>query len=75
MRETGFKKTNGLFTYALQHGLRGGADVDRDSVVTAKELFNYVSTKVNKDSNGKQHPVMWGKFPNKMPVMKWKKDE
>lgn len=69
------KKTNGLFTYALQHGLRGGADVDRDSVVTAKELFNYVSTKVNKDSNGKQHPVMWGKFPNKMPVMKWKKDE
>lgn len=69
------KKTNGLFTYALQHGLRGGADANKDSIVTAKELFNYVSTKVKKDSKDKQHPVMWGKFSDTMPVMKWKKDE
>lgn len=63
--------TNGFFTYALQHGLRGGADKNKDRIITAKELFNYVSAKVKKDSNNKQHPVMWGKFPDTMTVMKW----
>lgn len=63
--------TNGFFTYALQHGLRGGADKDRDKIITAKELFNYVSAKVKKESNDRQHPVMWEKFPSSMPVMKW----
>lgn len=65
------RMTNGFFTYALQHGLRGGADKNRDRTITAKELFNYVSAKVKKDSKDKQHPVMWGKFPDTMPVMKW----
>lgn len=63
--------TNGFFTYALQHGLRGGADVNRDRTITAKELFDYVSKKVAKDSGDRQHPVMWGKFSKNMPVMKW----
>ena len=63
--------TNGFFTYALQHGLRGGADANRDRVITAKELFNYVSRKVQQESNNRQHPVMWGKFPDSMPVMQW----
>lgn len=63
--------TNGFFTYALQHGLRGGADKNRDKTITARELFNYVSAYVQKNSNGKQHPVMWGKFSDNMPVMIW----
>lgn len=63
--------TNGIFTYALQHGLRGGADYDKNRVVTARELFKYVSEKVKKMSGNKQHPVMWGKFSDSMPVMKW----
>lgn len=63
--------TNGFFTYALQHGLRGGADTNRDRTITAKELFTYVSAKVKKMSRNRQHPVMWGKFSNNMPVMKW----
>lgn len=65
------KMTNGFFTYALQHGLRGGADKNKDRTITAKELFNYVSAKVKKESNDKQHPVMWGKFPDNMAVMRW----
>lgn len=65
------RMTNGFFTYALQHGLRGGADKNRDRTITAKELFNYVSAKVKKDSKNKQHPVMWGKFPDSMSVMVW----
>lgn len=63
--------TNGFFTYALQHGLRGGADKNKDCIITAKELFDYVSAKVKEDSNDRQHPVMWGKFSDNMPVMRW----
>lgn len=63
--------TNGFFTYALQHGLRGKADVNRDRTITARELFNYVSKQVRQKSGNRQHPVMWGKFPDSMPVMKW----
>ena len=65
------KMTNGFFTYALQQGLRGRADTNRDKVITARELFNYVSEDVREKSHGRQHPVMWGKFPDTMPVMKW----
>lgn len=64
---------NGFFTTYLQKGLRGGADENRDRVITAKELFNYVHKGVVKISHDKQHPVMWGKFNDNMPVMKWTK--
>lgn len=72
--EVSFERTsmsNGFFTTYLQKGLRGGADVNRDRVITAKELFDYVHTNVKKISNDKQHPVMWGKFPDNMTVIKW----
>ena len=64
---------NGFFTTYLQKGLRGGADVNRDRIITAKELFNYVHENVVKISKGKQHPVMWGKFSDNMPVRVWTK--
>lgn len=64
---------NGFFTTYLQKGLRGGADVNRDRIITAKELYDYVHDGVIKISGGKQHPVMWGKFSDNMPVMKWEK--
>ena len=63
---------NGFFTTYLQKGLRGGADVNRNRIITAKELFDYVHRNVVKLSVGKQHPVMWGKFSDNMPVMSWK---
>lgn len=62
---------NGFFTSCLQKGLRGGADANKDRIITAKELFNYVSTNVKTLSSDKQHPVMWGKFSDNMTVMKW----
>lgn len=64
--------TNGFFTTYLQKGLRGGADVNKNRIITAKELFNYVHKNVVNLSKGKQHPVMWGKFSDNMPVMIWK---
>ena len=50
---------------------QGNADTDRDRVITAKELFDFVSGGVVKISDGKQHPVMWGNFSDDMVVMKW----
>lgn len=63
--------TNGFFTYALQHALRGNADTNRDRVITAKELFTFVSANVIRISRGEQHPVMWGNFSDNMAVMRW----
>lgn len=63
--------SNGYFTDALQKALRGGADANRDRTITARELFNYVSKKVSSATNERQHPVMWGRFPNNMPVISW----
>lgn len=62
---------NGFFTSFLQKGLRGAADEDRNRVITAKELFNYVNSNVVRRTSGRQHPVMWGRFPDDMPVMIW----
>ena len=62
---------NGFFTTYLQKGLRGHADKNRDRTITARELFDYVHQGVADISQGRQHPVMWGNFPDNMPVMKW----
>lgn len=65
--------SNGYFTNYLLHGLGGKADSNGDRKITAKELFNYVSTGVTQLSKGKQHPVMWGKFPDDMVIVKYRK--
>lgn len=65
--------SNGYFTNYLLHGLGGKADTNRDRKITAKELYNYVSTGVTQLSKGKQHPVMWGKFPDDMVIVKYGK--
>lgn len=62
---------NGYFTTYLRKGLRGNADADRNRTITARELFDFVRDGVIKISNGRQHPVMWGNFDDKMTVMKW----
>lgn len=62
---------NGFFTTYLQRALRGGADSNRDRTITARELYDYVHGGVAKISGGRQHPVMWGNFPDTMPVMVW----
>lgn len=62
---------NSLFTYYLVQGLKGKADYSRDRTVTAKELFKYVHTKVVSDSRQHQHPVMWGRFDDNLPLIRW----
>lgn len=65
------RMSNGHFTTYLSKGLTGSADADRNRTITAKELFNYVHSGVVEISHDMQHPVMWGQFDDKMPVMKW----
>lgn len=65
---------NSLFTAYLERGLRGGADNNYDRTVTARELFDFVSRGVAETSQQKQHPVMWGKFDDNMPLMVWNKE-
>lgn len=62
---------NALFASCLIRSLKGGADVNGDRIITAKELFDSVSTGVAQLSRNRQHPVMWGNFPDTMPVMVW----
>ncbi|MBQ8009072.1 MAG: caspase family protein [Bacteroidaceae bacterium] len=67
--ESRFK--NSMFTIFLERGLRGGADANKDRTITARELYDFVHSGVIKATNSEQHPVMWGKFDNDMPVIKW----
>ena len=64
---------NGQFTKFLIRALGGGADYNRDRIVTAKELFTFVSEGVKVATGDKQHPVMWGKFDDNMAVANWRK--
>lgn len=62
---------NGYFTKYLLRGLGGAADSDADRKVTASELFDYVSKSVTRRTDDRQHPVMWGRFPDDMAVVEY----
>ena len=64
---------NGQFTRFLVRGLGGGADKNRDKIITAKELYDFVHKGVSIATGNKQHPVMWGRFNNSMTVINWNK--
>ena len=62
---------NSMFTIFLERGLRGGADINKDKRITARELYDFVHQGVIEASGGRQHPVMWGKFDNDMTIINW----
>ena len=62
---------NGFFTQYLIKGLKGASDTDSDRIITAKEIFTYVSAKVSERTRKKQNPVMWGKFNDNMHILNW----
>lgn len=64
---------NGLYTYFLAKGLCGAADVNKDMVVTACEICDYVSNSVSSLASQiphDQHPTVWGNFNKEMPIIK-----
>jgi len=59
---------NSIFTHHLINGLSGSADANLDHKISAREIFNYVSHRVIRDSNRRQHPVMWGNFDQNLTI-------
>jgi uncharacterized caspase-like protein len=55
-----------VFTYYLLEGLRGGADMDRDGMVTVDEAYRYVSKEVPQATGQEQHPVKKGTVEGSM---------
>ncbi|HML18794.1 MAG TPA: tetratricopeptide repeat protein [Bryobacteraceae bacterium] len=48
---------HGIFTYYVVKGLEGSADTNRDGIVTADELAEYVRTNVRGATNNQQTPT------------------
>ena len=59
---------HGAFTYFVMKGMSGEADAEgnRDGIVDARELFDYVYRQVEKATGDKQHPREFGSFENKL---------
>ncbi len=48
---------HGIFTYYVVKGMEGAADENRDGIVTADELAEYVRRNVREATNGQQNPT------------------
>jgi tetratricopeptide (TPR) repeat protein len=59
---------HGVFSYYVIKGLEGAADENKDGVVDANELIQYVSTQVPPATNNKQHPREFGTYDNSMKL-------
>lgn len=62
-----------FFITRVIEGLKGRADNNSDHKVTVRELFNYISPLVYEDSDGQQHPQIYGKFDDDMVIIKLRK--
>lgn len=58
----------GIFSHFLIRGLKGEADVNKNKIVTIRELYNFVFTKVNNYTNQIQTPTLTGDYDQNMPV-------
>ncbi|HMX88938.1 MAG: caspase family protein [Saprospiraceae bacterium] len=56
---------HGIFSYYLESGLLGLADIDRDNLISLVELENYVQKNTYLESEKKQTPVFMG-LPNRV---------
>lgn len=59
---------HGVFTFALLRGLRGGAEIERDGVVRATELVEYISKVVPEQTGSAQNPRVAGNFEPRLPL-------
>lgn len=67
---------NGLFTYFLAQGLCGYADVNQDRIISAQEIYDYVSSEVSSwaaQIPHNQHPTIWNKRGLNIPILSWEK--
>ena len=58
----------GVFSHYLLKGMKGGADANKDAIITVQELYDYVYRKVRDYTGNQQSPVLTGNFDKNMPV-------
>lgn len=58
----------GVFTYYILQGLKGGADTNSDYIITIRELYKFVYAKVRDYTANVQTPVLTGDYDDAMPV-------
>jgi len=51
---------HGIFSYFLMKGMEGGADLDGDEIITARELHTFVHQNVIHQTGGSQAPEIRG---------------
>ncbi len=59
---------SGVFSHYLIRGLEGGADQNRDKIVSIQELFEYIHREVRIYTGNLQTPVLSGDYDPIMPV-------
>lgn len=59
---------HGVFTHFLLKGLKGEADKDKDGVVRAAEVLEYLSEMVPKETKALQHPRAAGSIDPRLPL-------
>lgn len=59
---------HGVFTHYLLEGLKGNADRDRDGIVRAGEVLDYLSQVVPEQTNALQHPRAAGNIDARLPL-------
>src|SRR6267142_301233 len=59
---------HGVFTHFLLEGLKGKADRDKDSVVRASELIDFLSEVVPEETQALQHPRVAGNLEARLPM-------
>ena len=62
---------HGAFTWYLQQGLRGEADLDGNGVVTADELWSYLRSKVtdaSQQAGNRQTPILQGEMSHDLAL-------
>jgi tetratricopeptide (TPR) repeat protein len=59
---------HGAFSYYLLKGLNGEADTNHDGIVNVNELIAYVTSRVPKATDDKQHPRDFGTMDNAAPL-------
>jgi hypothetical protein len=58
----------GVFTYYMLRGLKGSANTNGDNIITIRELYNYVYSRVREYTTNVQTPVLTGVYDDDMPV-------
>lgn len=60
---------HGVFTWAVLEGLGGQADINLDKVITANELFSYVTERVRTETKSKQNPQLFSNLGGGLEIV------